>query len=73
MKQEMMEWYWHQLDDMQIIFYTTPQKDNHASTSSLNFFKGLMLFLTRNQQRQSTENLVNGANYQRVTRQIMLT
>jgi len=46
MKQEMMGWQWHQLDHMQII-YTSLQTDNHASTSSL--------FLTSNQQCQSTE------------------
>jgi len=37
MKQEMMWWQWHQLDHMQIIC-TSLQTDNHASTSSLNFF-----------------------------------
>jgi len=36
MKQEMMEWQWHQLDHMQIIC-TLLQTDNHASTSSLSF------------------------------------
>jgi len=39
---------------MQIIC-TSLQTDNHTSTSSLNFFAGRMLFLTPNQQRQSTE------------------
>jgi len=38
MKQEMMEWQWHQLDHMQIIC-TSLQADNHASTSSLNFLQ----------------------------------
>jgi len=37
MKQEMMRWQWHQLDYMQIIC-TFLQTDNHASTSSFNFF-----------------------------------
>jgi len=37
MKEEMMGWHWHQLDHMQIIF-TSLQTDNHASTSSLNFY-----------------------------------
>jgi len=37
MKQEMMEWQWHQLDHLQIIC-TSCQTDNHASNSSLNFF-----------------------------------
>jgi len=53
MKQEMMEWQWHQLDHMQIIC-TSLQTDNHASTSSLNF-TGRMIFLTLNQQCQITE------------------
>jgi len=34
MKQEMMGWQWHQLDNMQIIF-TSLQTDNHTGTSSL--------------------------------------
>jgi len=46
MKQEMMEWQGH----MQIIC-TLLQKDNDASTSSLNYY-GRMLFLTPNQQCQ---------------------
>jgi len=54
MKQEMMGWQWHQLDHMQIIC-TSLQTDNHASTSSLNFCTGWMLFLTPSQQCQSTE------------------
>jgi len=37
-KQEMMGWQWHQLDDMQIIC-TSLQTDNHTSTSPLNFYK----------------------------------
>jgi len=45
MKQEMMGWQWHQLDHTQIIC-TSLQTDNHASTSSLNFFTGQMPFLT---------------------------
>jgi len=36
MKQEMMEWQWHQVDHMQIIC-TSLQTDNQASTSSLYF------------------------------------
>jgi len=54
MKQEMMEWQYRQLDHMQIIC-TSLQIDNHASTSTLSFFTGRMLFLTPNQQRQITE------------------
>jgi len=34
---------------------TSLQTDNHTNTSSLNFFTGQMLFLTTNQQCQSTE------------------
>jgi len=55
-KQEMMEWQWHQLDRMQIIFaprcrwMTTPAL--HQS-----IFTGRMLFMTPNQQCQSTEGM----------------
>ena len=38
MKQEMMEWQWHQLDHMQIVC-TSLQTDNHASTSPLCFYR----------------------------------
>jgi len=49
MKQEMMGWQWHQLDNMQIIC-TSLQTVNHASTLSLNFLEASqMLFLTPNQ------------------------
>jgi len=54
MKQETMGWQCHQLDNMQIICISL-QTVNHASTSSLNFFTGQMLFLMPNQQCQSTE------------------
>jgi len=54
MKQEMMGWQWHQLDHMQIIF-TLLQTDKNASILSLKFFTGQMLFMTPNQQCQSTE------------------
>jgi len=54
MKQETMGWQWYQLEYMQIIC-TSLQTDNHANMSSLYFFTGLMLFLTPNQQRRSTE------------------
>jgi len=47
-----MGWQWHQLDDMQIIC-TSPQTDNHTSTTSLNFFTGQMLFLPPHEQCQS--------------------
>jgi len=38
MKQEVIGWHWHQLDNMQIICILL-QTDNHASTSSLNFLQ----------------------------------
>jgi len=38
MKQEMMGWQWHELDHIQIIC-TSLQTDNHASTSSLDFWQ----------------------------------
>jgi len=44
---------WHQLDHMQTIS-TSLQTDNHTDSSSLNF-TGRVLFMTPNQQRQSTE------------------
>jgi len=45
---------WHQLDHVQTIC-TSIQTENHTNTSSLSFFTGRMLFLTPNQQCQSTE------------------
>jgi len=50
----MMGWQWRQLDHMQIIC-TSLQTENQASTSPLSFFTGLMPFLPLNQQRQSTD------------------
>ena len=47
-----MGWQWHQLDHMQIIC-TSLQTDKHENTLLINFYR--MLFLTPNQQRQSTE------------------
>jgi len=38
MKQEMMGWQWHRLDNMQITC-TSLQTDNHASTLSLDVYK----------------------------------
>jgi len=38
LQQEMMGWQWHQQDHMQIIC-TSLQKDNHASTSPLSFYR----------------------------------
>jgi len=49
-----MGWQWHQLDHVQIIC-TSLQTDQHTNTSPLKFFTGRMLFLTLNQQYQSTE------------------
>jgi len=53
MKQEIIGWKWHQLDHTHIIC-TSLQTDNHASTSSINFYR-LDALLMPNQQRQSTE------------------
>ena len=50
MKQDMLEWQWHQLDHIQIIC-TTLQTGNHASTSSLSFLQAGL----HNQHCQSTE------------------
>jgi len=44
---------WHQLDHMQTIC-TLLETDNHINTSLL-IFTGRMLFLTPNQQSQSTK------------------
>jgi len=55
MKQEMTGWQWHQLDHVQIIC-TSLQTGNHASTSSLNFFTGRMLFLAPNKQTNEERN-----------------
>jgi len=38
MKQVMVWWQWHQMDHMQIIC-SLLQTDNHASTSSLNYYR----------------------------------
>jgi len=56
MKQEMTGWQWHQLDHMQIIC-TSLQTDNHASTSSLSFYRPDAL-LKPNRQCRST-NAIN--------------
>jgi len=53
MKQEMMEWQWHQLDHMHIT-HTLLQTDIYTSTSPLSFNR-LNSFLLPNQQHQSTE------------------
>jgi len=49
----MLGWQWHQLANMQTIC-TSLQTNNHTNTSSP-IFSGRMLFLTPNQQCQSTE------------------
>jgi len=54
MKKEMTGWQWHQLDHMQIICISL-QTDNHASTSSVNYYTGWMFLLTPNQQCQCTD------------------
>jgi len=51
------EWQWHQLGHMQVC--TSLQTDNYASTPPLSFFTGRMLFLPPNQQRQSTEAIID--------------
>ena len=48
------EWQWHQLGHMQVC--TLLQTDNHATTQ---FFTGRMSFLPPNQQRQSTEGMLD--------------
>jgi len=50
------DWKWHQLGHMQVC--TSLQTDNHASIRPLSFFTGRMLFLSPNQQRQSTEGKI---------------
>jgi len=50
------EWQWHQLGHMQVC--TPLQTDNNASTPPLSFFTGGMPFLPPNQQRQSTEGII---------------
>jgi len=47
------EWQWHQPDHMQVC--TSLQTDNHATQ----IFTGRMPFLPSNQQRQSTEGILN--------------
>jgi len=49
-----LELQWHQLDHMQTIC-SLLQTDNHTNAPSVNFFTVWMLFLTPNQQCQSTE------------------
>jgi len=44
--QEMMGWQWHQLNHMQIIC-TSLKTDNHASTSSLSFYRLVALPATQ--------------------------
>ena len=54
------EWQWHQLGHLQVCI--SLQTDNHASTPPLKFFTGQMPFLPPNQQRQSTEGVVDRQN-----------
>jgi len=55
MTQDIIGWQWHRLDHMQTIC-TSLQTNNHANTSSLNFYRLDALPLMPNQQRQSTED-----------------
>jgi len=50
------EWQWHQLGHMQIC--TSLQTDNNASTPPLSFYRP-DAFLPPNQQRQSTEGIMD--------------
>jgi len=51
MQQEMMGWQWHQWDSMQLqVICILLQRDNHVSTSSLNFLTARMFFLMSNQR-----------------------
>jgi len=59
MKQVMTRWQWYQLDHI----CTSLKIDNHASTSSLNFFTRRMLFLMPNHQCQSSEGSRNESRY----------
>jgi len=52
------EWQRHLLGHMQVCT-SSLQTDNHASTPPLSFFTGRMPFLPPNQQRQSTEGIIN--------------
>jgi len=56
-----MGWQWHQLDHVQTIC-TSLQTDNQASTRSLKFCTGWMLFLMPNEQCQSTGGIVKPVN-----------
>jgi len=53
------EWQWYQLGHMQVCI--SLQTDNLARTPPLSYFTGRMPFLPPNQQRQSTEGIVQGA------------
>ena len=54
---EVLGWQWHQLERTQTIC-TSLQTDNHTNPSLLNF-TGQMLFLTPNEQCQSTEDTLH--------------
>jgi len=58
------EWHWHQLGHMQVC--TSLQTDNHASAPLL-FFTGQMPFLPPNQQRQSTEGMLDTDSWVEIT------
>jgi len=63
MKQETTRWQWHQMDHMQTICIWL-QTDNHASTITY-FFTDWMLFLTPNQQCQSTQSISGASKMQK--------
>jgi len=50
------EWQWNPLGHMQVC--TSLQTDNQHQHPTTQFFTGRMPFLSRNQQRQSTEGIV---------------
>jgi len=51
-----LEWQWHQLDHTQTIC-TSLQTDSHTNNRPHSIFTGRMLFLTPNQQHESTEGI----------------
>ena len=55
-----MEWQWHQLDHMQIIC-TSLQKDNHAVTSSLSFYRPDALSATQPTASKQKKPQTDGA------------
>jgi len=56
LEQEMMGWLWHRLEHMKVIC-TLLQRDNHASTSPLSFYRPDALPVAE-PMRQSTDSTV---------------